>query len=128
MDATQQRVEYLDLDIRDASALRRVVSRFRPQTALHLAALKDASGSVSVPMEYMDVNVAGTLSLLRALEEVGCEGLVYSSSAAVCGEPPYLPLGEVHPRRPISPSRPTPANRWASAFPARSAADRSGPP
>ena len=49
------------------------------------------------------MNVSGTLSLLEAMDYVGCKNMVFSSSATVYGEPKYLPYDEMHP---VSPNNP----------------------
>jgi UDP-glucose 4-epimerase len=51
---------------------------------------------------YYDVNVGGTLALLRAMDRVGCKTIIFSSSATVYGEPAYLPYDEAHPTAPLS--------------------------
>jgi len=47
-------------------------------------------------------NIGGTLNILNAMSEAGCKRIVFSSSAAVFGEPKYLPIDEKHPTEPES--------------------------
>ncbi|KAA9009441.1 UDP-glucose 4-epimerase GalE [Histidinibacterium aquaticum] len=101
--ASGRSVPFFNVDIRDTETLTNAMLSFKPEIVLHLAALKDAAESVTIPMKYIEVNVSGTVSLLRAMEASGCDGMVYSSSAAVYGEPKYLPLDEEHPCQPVSP-------------------------
>jgi len=68
--------------------------------AVHLAAFKAAGESMTSPEKYSVNNISGTLNLLNALCEAGVKILVFSSSAAVFGEPEYLPIDENHPLRP----------------------------
>ena len=56
-----------------------------------------------MPALYYDVNVGGTAALLGAMERVGCDNMVFSSSATVYGQPQYLPCDENHPLGPINP-------------------------
>ena len=90
-------------DIRDAAALDRVFTEFKPEAVVHFAGLKAVGESVAVPARYYDVNVGGTAVLLGAMERAQCETIVFSSSATVYGEPEYLPYDEAHPTKPVNP-------------------------
>ena len=89
-------------DIRDNAILDDVIERFRPEAVVHFAGLKAVGESQEKPLYYYDVNVSGTLCLLRAMDRVGCKKIVFSSSATVYGEPEYLPYDEAHPTNPTS--------------------------
>jgi len=69
---------------------------------VHLAALKAAGESMVVPEKYAENNLSGTISLLNAMVETGVRRLVFSSSAAVYGEPEYNPIDEKHPTNPMN--------------------------
>jgi UDP-glucose 4-epimerase len=90
-------------DIRDAKVLNSVFAEFQPNAVIHFAGLKAVGESASEPALYYDVNVGGTAVLLRAMELVGCDNIIFSSSATVYGEPKYLPCDENHPLDPINP-------------------------
>ena len=90
------------VDMRDMAALERVLGDFRPDVVLHFAALKSVGEGEAIPLAYYDVNVGGTVSLLKAMGAAGCDRIVFSSSATVYGAPDYLPLDEAHPCRPES--------------------------
>lgn len=90
-------------DITDAPALTDALEDFEPQAVLHFAGLKAVGEAVADPLEYYRVNVAGSLTLLRAMAHVGCHRLVFSSSATVYGDPDQVPVPEDHPLRPASP-------------------------
>lgn len=94
---------FAQCDVRDAAALDKVFAAFQPDAVIHFAGLKAVGESVTEPARYYDVNVGGTAVLLGAMERVGCEGIVFSSSATVYGEPQYLPCDEAHPLNPINP-------------------------
>jgi UDP-glucose 4-epimerase len=66
----------------------------------HFAALKAANESMTVPEKYSVNNLTGTINLLNAMCEAGIRQFVFSSSAAVYGEPKYLPMDEMHPLNP----------------------------
>jgi len=88
-------------DVRDVRVVRDVVSSV--DAVLHLAALVSVPGSFRDPVLTNDVNVNGTLNLLRACVECGVERFVYASSCAVYGEAERLPIREDCPTRPMSP-------------------------
>jgi UDP-glucose 4-epimerase len=67
---------------------------------VHLAAYKAAGESMEQPGKYATNNICGTISLLNAAVEAGIGAIVFSSSAAVYGEPRHLPLDEDHPLEP----------------------------
>jgi nucleoside-diphosphate-sugar epimerase len=88
-------------DIRDAALMddcMRGVS-----CVLHLAALGSVARSVADPVTSNDVNVNGTLNVLRAARDAHVRRLVFSSSSSVYGENPALPKHEELVTMPISP-------------------------
>jgi UDP-glucose 4-epimerase len=70
---------------------------------LHFAALSLVGESVEEPELYYRNNVCGTLNLLDAMRESGCHKLVFSSTAAVYGEPEEVPIRESTPASPTNP-------------------------
>ena len=67
---------------------------------IHLAAYKAAGESMIVPEKYSVNNISGTINLLNAAAAHRVPTCVFSSSAAVYGEPKYLPIDEKHPCNP----------------------------
>ena len=67
---------------------------------IHLAAFKAAGESMIVPEKYSVNNITGTLNILNSAVAHNCKYMVFSSSAAVFGEPQYLPIDENHPKNP----------------------------
>ena len=67
---------------------------------VHLAAFKAAGESMILPEKYSVNNITGTLNILNAAVAHNCKYMVFSSSAAVFGEPQYLPIDEEHPKSP----------------------------
>ncbi|MBP5401790.1 MAG: UDP-glucose 4-epimerase GalE [Treponema sp.] len=67
---------------------------------IHLAAFKAAGESMLKPEKYSVNNITGTLNILNSAVEHDCKYMVFSSSAAVFGEPEYLPIDENHPKNP----------------------------
>jgi UDP-glucose 4-epimerase len=70
---------------------------------LHFAAKSLVGESVQHPQMYWSANLGGTLALLDAMREAGTRKIVFSSSAAVYGEPEQTPIPETAPPRPTSP-------------------------
>ena len=69
---------------------------------IHLAALKAAGESMVEPEKYAENNLSGTVNILNAATTANVKNFVFSSSAAVYGEPQYLPMDEAHPTEPIN--------------------------
>jgi UDP-glucose 4-epimerase len=67
---------------------------------IHLAAFKAAGESMVQPEKYSVNNISGTLNILNSAVNHNCNYMVFSSSAAVFGEPKYLPIDENHPKNP----------------------------
>ncbi|TXT50858.1 MAG: UDP-glucose 4-epimerase [Spirochaetes bacterium] len=87
-------------DILDYPWLAGVVAKGSYGAIIHLAAAKAAGESMLVPEKYSTQNLCGTINILNAACEAGVERIVFSSSAAVYGEPRYLPIDESHPKEP----------------------------
>ena len=69
---------------------------------VHLAAFKAAGESMTNPSKYALNNITGALNLIRACDENSVKSFILSSSAAVYGEPQYLPIDEEHPTAPLN--------------------------
>lgn len=92
------------VDLRDASAVREVVARERPEAIYHMAAQMDVRRSVADPAFDAQVNIVGFLNLIEAAREHGLKRVVFSSTGgAIYGEQDTFPADEEHPRRPVSP-------------------------
>ena len=85
--------------ILDYPALRRAMSGGF-DALVHLAAFKAAGESMVAPEKYSANNISGTVNILNAAAETGIRRFIFSSSAAVYGEPKYLPINEKHPVNP----------------------------
>ncbi|GMO42899.1 MAG: UDP-glucose 4-epimerase GalE [Termitinemataceae bacterium] len=69
---------------------------------VHLAAFKAAGESMTAPEKYSANNICGTINILNAAAACGIKNIIFSSSAAVYGEPQYLPIDENHPTNPTN--------------------------
>ena len=94
--------EFRSVDVRDPDALAAVVGEGF-DAVLHFAALSLVGESVAEPIRYFKTNVGGSLNLLDAMRAGGCRRLVFSSTAAVYGEPETIPIPESAPTRPTNP-------------------------
>lgn len=81
-------------DVRDRNILTKIFSDYAIDAVIHFAGLKAVGESHQQPIEYFDVNVNGTLQLLKAMENAGVKKLVFSSSATVYGEDAPVPYVE----------------------------------
>ena len=91
-----RQLQLVEGDIRDQTMLD-AVFRYPVKAVIHFAGLKAVGESVAQPLRYYDNNVAGTLSLLKAMKKHGCQQLVFSSSATVYGDPASVPIREHFP-------------------------------
>jgi UDP-glucose 4-epimerase len=85
---------FCGVDLRDASALDRVFASHDIDAVIHFAAKKSVGESMTTPVDYFDVNVSGTISLLRAMRAHGVGKLVFSSSCSVYGDQYSRPISE----------------------------------
>ncbi len=90
-------------DIRDAAALRAVLAGVKADAVVHMAALAEVGESVAHPDRYRDVNEGGTAALVDACRGAGVRRVVFSSTAAVYGEPHRVPIEE---RDELAPTNP----------------------
>lgn len=94
--------EFYNVDIVNKEDLNRVFEAFKPEICIHHAAQIDVQRSIKEPDYDADVNIVGTINVLNACRLSGARKIIYASSAAVYGEPEYLPLDENHKVDPIS--------------------------
>lgn len=100
---SNRKLTFVEGDIRDTDLLRQVMTQHGCEAVIHFAALKAVGESTEHPRRYYDNNVAGSLSLLSAMEDCGVRSIVFSSSATVYGDPDYIPIDESHPIRATNP-------------------------
>jgi UDP-glucose 4-epimerase len=87
-------VSFVQADIADRATVESLLTSLRPDGVLHFAALIEAGESMQKPEIYFRNNTASTLSLLEAMHNTGTQNLVFSSTAAVYGEPKSSPIPE----------------------------------
>jgi UDP-glucose-4-epimerase GalE len=91
------------LELGDTKALAELMRQTRCQAVIHFAAFAAVGESMREPERYFANNVAGSLSLLTAMVETGVKHIVFSSTAAVYGEPATSPIPESSPIQPVNP-------------------------
>ncbi|EDN66459.1 NAD-dependent epimerase/dehydratase [Beggiatoa sp. PS] len=90
-------------DLGDSKGLDLLFTGYQFDGVMHFASFIQVGESVQIPSKYYQNNVAATLNLLDAMINHGVKTLIFSSSAAIFGEPQYVPLDEQHPKQPINP-------------------------
>lgn len=95
--------EFRRVDIRAARDVDHVIGKFKPEAVIHFAAKKNPQASLDYPIDYYETNVTGTVNLVRSMMNCGVRKLVFSSSAAVYGNPEFVPVREDHRTNPITP-------------------------
>jgi UDP-glucose 4-epimerase len=90
-------------DVLDQPFVEDVLRRHRIAGVVHFAGDKAVGESVAQPLKYYRNNIGGAVSLLQAMQNVGCNVLVFSSSATVYGDPASVPIREDFPRSHTNP-------------------------
>jgi UDP-glucose 4-epimerase len=95
--------EFILADLADTAALAKAFEAHRVAAVMHFASFIQVGESVKKPEMYYRNNFCNTLNLLDAMVRAGVLRFIFSSTAAIFGEPRYLPIDERHPREPINP-------------------------
>ena len=101
--AIDSSVKFYECDIRDKAALKKIFAENKIEAVFHFAAYIEAGESVKLPLKYFNNNVYGMQILLEAMTECGVDKIIFSSSAAVYGEPEKIPIGENDATFPVNP-------------------------
>lgn len=95
--------DFVEGDLGNPADLQQVFARYPVKAVMHFAAHSQVGESVEQPLMYYRNNVANTISLLEAMQAAGIKHFIFSSTAAVYGEPEQVPITEDHPRNPTNP-------------------------
>ena len=95
--------EFIEGDMGKPDVLDGVFRQYPIRAVMHFAAHSQVGESVQQPMMYYRNNVANTITLLEAMQRAGVNHFIFSSSAAVYGEPEKTPIDEAHPTAPTNP-------------------------
>lgn len=96
-ELTGKNLTFHKVDLRDKAALNAVFKDAAIDSVVHFAGLKAVGESVSIPLDYYDNNINGTLVLCEVMAANGVKNIVFSSSATVYGDPATVPITEDFP-------------------------------
>lgn len=94
---------FVEGDLADTACLHEVFLKHEPEAVMHFASYIQVGESVRKPDIYYRNNVTNTLNLLDTMLQFDVKKFIFSSTAAVFGEPDYVPIDEAHPNRPLNP-------------------------
>ena len=94
---------FIEGDLSDIACLNRLFEQYHPEAVMHFASFIQVGESVRKPDIYYRNNVTNTLNLLDVMLKYDVKKFIFSSTAAVFGEPDYVPIDEAHPNRPLNP-------------------------
>ena len=95
--------EFIEGDLADKQKLDNVFASSGFDGVMHFASFIEVGESVVDPAKYYQNNVSNTQNLLDAMVKHGVNHFIFSSTAAIFGEPEYSPIDEAHPKKPINP-------------------------
>lgn len=101
-DQVHPQAQFYQAELTDADQLTEILSDEKPEVIIHQAAQTRVQTSVDDPAFDANTNIMGTIHLLEASRKTNVRKFVFASSAAVYGDPIYLPIDEAHPVRPLS--------------------------
>ncbi|MGL6298859.1 MAG: UDP-glucose 4-epimerase GalE [Methanobacteriaceae archaeon] len=95
--------EFIEGDLNDSEKLNKIFTNYDIDTVMHFAAFTGVAESTINPEKYYINNVANTINLLSAMKKGNISNFIFSSTAAVYGNPTNMPISEDHPLNPINP-------------------------
>ena len=101
--AIHEKAKFYNVDIRNLEAFETVFKENEIESVIHFSANSLVGESVSLPIKYFENNVAGTVNVLKLMEKYSVKKIVFSSTAAVYGEPKVIPITEDSETQPTSP-------------------------
>jgi UDP-glucose 4-epimerase len=101
--AVPAKVEFVQADLLDDGILFELLGTRKIETVIHMAAYASVAESVEKPAHYHRNNVLGGIKLLEAMRAAAVKRIIFSSSAAVYGEPKQQPIEESAPTQPTNP-------------------------
>ncbi len=102
-DNVDPKAVFIEGDLADENLLKDVFAGNNFEAVFHMAASLEVEESVKEPLKYLENNVANIIKLLAVMSESGVRKIIFSSSAAVYGEPERMPIPETAPLRPKNP-------------------------
>lgn len=102
LEAIHPDAKFYKGDIRDEEFLDKVLQKEHPDAVIHFAANSLVKESMTNPLKYYDNNLYGTMVLLKSMLKNNINKIVFSSTAAVYGEPQNIPILETDPTEPTN--------------------------
>ena len=103
IEAVNKAAKFYQIDIRDEQAFDKVFKENKIEAVLHFCANSLVGESVGLPIKYFENNVGGTINVLKLMEKYDVKKIVFSSTAAVYGEPKVVPITEENETLPTNP-------------------------
>lgn len=100
---TKEKVYFKEGDLKKVEDIREVFNNYKIDGVIHFAAYKSVTESLKYPLKYFENNVIGTFNLLQVMKDFKVHKIVFSSSAAVYGNPSEVPVSENGELNPLSP-------------------------
>lgn len=95
--------EFIKGDCGDRETLKHIFNKNTIDAVMHFASSIEVAESVKNPAKYYQNNLVNTLALLDEMRSASINKFIFSSTAAVYGEPEYIPIDEEHPTKPLNP-------------------------
>ena len=90
-------------DLLNVNDINKAFDKYDIGAVIHFAAFSQVAESVKNPNKYYRNNICGTINLLDSMKNHSIDKIVFSSTAAIYGEPQKIPIDESHPKNPINP-------------------------
>ncbi len=95
--------KFIKGDLQDKKTVLSAIAKEKIEAVVHFAGASLVGESVKEPLKYFRNNVGGGLNLLESMKETGVDKIIFSSSAAVYGEPERIPIQEDDHKEPTNP-------------------------
>ncbi len=105
-----KKIPFIEGNLSDQKKLKETFQSYQIDAVMHFAADSLVGESVQNPLKYFNNNVKNSINLIEIMEEIKIKKIIFSSSAAVYGEPKEIPISEKHPCIPTNPYGET---KWA---------------
>lgn len=95
-------VSFIKTDIGNRPVMKKIFADHRIDAVIHMAGETLVSKSMTHPQDYFINNISKGIELLEAMRESGVKRIIFSSTAALFGNPEFTPITEAHPTNPIN--------------------------
>lgn len=102
-ESIDKRATFQQVDLRDKHKVLEIFQQLKPEAVIHFAAYISVGESMQYPEKYFENNVLGAINLLEAMVENNCKKIIFSSTAAVYGNPKNDLIHEDDPKEPTNP-------------------------